>query len=280
MDVLWWIRRSSRHFKPFSANRVGEIHSVTNAGQWRFVPSKNNVGDMVTRGMSLMELVKCNLWWKGPEFLGEEESNWPKIQTEKNLSEDMEVRKASRSKYSLYTSALSGSKKKLSTEDMKTSPENFSWRLDPSRFSDWVKLKTIYAWVCRFLYNCRLLSLKRSTGELTVEELENAETQITKYAQMESFPDEYGALADNKSFPTKSKLMKLDPKVDDDGVLRCDGPLKYAENLPYDVRFPVILTRKSWVTKLIVKHYHEQDNHVSGSNQTLASLSTRYWIVS
>ena len=74
--------------------------------------------------------------------------------------------------------------------------------------------------------------------------------------------------------------MKLNPKVGDDGVLRCDGRLKYAENLLYNVRFPVILARKSWMTKLIVKHYHEQDNHVSGTNQTLASLSTRYWIVS
>ena len=57
--------------------------SVTNPDQWKFVPSKNNVGDMVTREMPLMELAKCNLWWTGPEFLGEEESDWPKIQIEK-----------------------------------------------------------------------------------------------------------------------------------------------------------------------------------------------------
>ena len=131
-----------------------------------------------------------------------------------------------------------------------------------------------------FLYNCRLSSAERSTGELTVDELEDAETQIIKHGQMKRFLDEYGAFADKKSLPKKSKLMKLNPKVDDDGVLRCDGRLKYAEKLPYDVRFPVTLARKSWVTRLIVKHYHEQDNHVSGTNQTLASLSTRYWIVS
>ena len=55
-DILWWIRRPSRQFKPFIANHVGEIHSVTNPDQWRFVPSKDNVGDMVMRGMSSMEL--------------------------------------------------------------------------------------------------------------------------------------------------------------------------------------------------------------------------------
>ena len=147
------------------------------------------------------------LWWTGPEFLGEEESNWPKIQIE-NLSEDMEERKASRSKYSLYTSVSSGSKKKLSTEDTKTSLEDCSWRLDPSRFSDWVKLQRIYAWCVVILYNCRLSSVERSTGELTVEELEDAETQVIKYAQMESFPDEYGALADKKSLPKKTDEVK------------------------------------------------------------------------
>lgn len=30
MNVLWWIRRHSRQFKPFVTNRVGEIQSSTN----------------------------------------------------------------------------------------------------------------------------------------------------------------------------------------------------------------------------------------------------------
>ena len=36
MSVLWWIRGRSRIFKPFVANRVGEIQSLTNPKQWRF----------------------------------------------------------------------------------------------------------------------------------------------------------------------------------------------------------------------------------------------------
>lgn len=62
--------------------------------------------------------------------------------------------------------------------------------------------------------------------------------------------------------------------------MRCEGRLKHAEFLPYSVRFPVILPRKNWVTKLIVKHYHELGKHVSGTNQTLAAVSARYWIIS
>ena len=41
MNVLWWIRGRSRIFKPFVANRVGEIQSLTNPKQWRFVPFRD-----------------------------------------------------------------------------------------------------------------------------------------------------------------------------------------------------------------------------------------------
>ena len=50
--------------------------------------------------------------------------------------------------------------------------------------------------------------------------------------------------------------------------------------LSEDARFPIILPRKNQVTKLIVKHYHERGKHASGTNQTLAALSSRFWIIS
>ena len=34
------------------------------------------------------------------------------------------------------------------------------------------------------------------------------------------------------------------------------------------------------MTKLIVKHYHEKGKHASGTNQTFAALSIRFWIIS
>ena len=34
VDVFWWIWGHSRMFKPFVANRVGEIQSSTNLSQW------------------------------------------------------------------------------------------------------------------------------------------------------------------------------------------------------------------------------------------------------
>ena len=42
---------------------------------------------------------------------------------------------------------------------------------------------------------------------------------------------------------------------------------------------PSIVTSKEWVTTLIVKAYHEAGNHMCGTNHTLASLSSRYWVI-
>ena len=62
-------------------------------------------------------------------------------------------------------------------------------------------------------------------------------------------------------------------------LIRCDSRLQYAEFLPCDVRYPIILPRRNHITKLIVKHYHEVGNHTAETNQILAALSERFWIV-
>ena len=80
--------------------------------------------------------------------------------------------------------------------------------------------------------------------------------------------------------PTESKILALKPNLDDDGLIQSDRRLKNAKFFSYDVRYPVVLPRRSWVSKLILKDAHERGNHAFGTNQTLATLSTRYWIIS
>jgi hypothetical protein len=47
----------------------------------------------------------------------------------------------------------------------------------------------------------------------------------------------------------------------------------------FDVRNPIILPPGHWITRLIVKHYHEKANHAAGINFILSQLSERYWII-
>ena len=146
------------------------------------------------------------------------------------------------------------------------------WRLDPRRFSSWTKLIRVQAWIRRFVDNCR--------SRNKAAEIEDAAIQVIKGIQRKAYPDEYLALQRQRELPKKSKLLGLQPWLDEEGQMRCDGRLKYAEFLPQDARFPIILPRKNCVTKLIVKHYHETTNHAGGTNQLLPALSTRFWIIS
>ena len=66
-NVLWWIRSHRRVFKPFVANRIGEIQSSTNLRQWGYARTQLNPADYLTKGLSV----------QGPQYLQDEEHNWP-----------------------------------------------------------------------------------------------------------------------------------------------------------------------------------------------------------
>ncbi len=73
----------------------------------------------------------------------------------------------------------------------------------------------------------------------------------------EVFHEEHKAFAKGKPISNRSILSKLNPKLDEQGIICSDSRLSYTEYLPYDVRFPVILPRGHWTTMLVVKYYHE-----------------------
>ena len=129
------------------------------------------------------------------------------------------------------------------------------------------------------LLNMRRRDNRNVRMELLPEEIKDAEEEIVRLAQREAFCEEYTALRSGKPISEKSQLIKLNPCIGEDGIIRCDGRLKFADFLSYDTRFPIILPRGHWVTKLIVKNYHERGNHAAGVNFTLCQLSERFWII-
>ena len=62
VNALWWIRGRSREFKPFVANRVGEIQGITRPDQWRYVPTTLNSADFLSRGLKAKDLATCRRW--------------------------------------------------------------------------------------------------------------------------------------------------------------------------------------------------------------------------
>jgi len=200
MNVLWWLRGRSRRFKPFVANRVGEIQSLTNPKQWRYVSTHENPADVITRGTRISDMTKEEKWWNGPDFHQKEEPYWPVNRIGADLvTEEKEIKKKAQDKQDSLQ-ARNEDWAMVSVHD-----DDQLWRLDPKRFSSWLRLIRVQAWVRRFIDNCR--SCKRETGELKSEEIEDATFQVIRSAQRKAFPDEYFALQRQRELPKKSKLL-------------------------------------------------------------------------
>ena len=193
----------------------------------------------------------------------QEETGWPEKKIGIKKESDIEVRKQYQ-EHSQERSFLS-----TITED----------RLDLTRYPSWTRLTRVSATVNRFLENCRLPSMLHKKAALGPEEIITSEMQFIRLAQQEEFQDEIQALKSGKGLHGKSKLLPLKPVLDEEGVLRGDGRLKFADCLPWETRYPIILSRNHQITKLIIKDTHEKNQH-GGTNQVLVHLSSRYWIVS
>ena len=266
MNVLWWIRGMSRRFKSFVANRVGDIQSATDPSQWRYISTTDNPSDLVTRGASIDKFCKNELWIHGPAFLHQSEEYWPEkkfVDPPKSLPETKRKVAWKETEYTLLV----------------TPSKTYIWHLDPKKYSSWTKLVRVNAWIERFIHNCLQPQEERDTKDLSMEEIKDSQMQLIKKLQQDEFIEEYKCLLKKREVQTNSKIISLYPKLDENGIIRSSGRLENAEYLDYDTKYPIILPRGAWITKLIVRDYHDKGQHVSGTNQTLAKLSTKFWII-
>ncbi len=95
----------------------------------------------------------------------------------------------------------------------------------------------------RFVENCKMKKEDRVSGPLNVVEIEESKTEMIKETQRRYFAEEYDKLSKNQKLGISSKLIKLNPRLDTEGVIRSDSRLKYSDFLPYDTKYPVLLPR-------------------------------------
>ncbi len=257
MDVLHWVRGRSRQYKPFVSHRVGEIQHYTEPEQWRHVPTKLNPSDIISRGKSVSQLKDDELWWGGPAFLLLDEEEWPKT-TLNDGHQKKEMRKTE-----TFSSIID--------------PIKAFDRLDPKNYSSWTRMCRVMAWIYRFLHNAQIHEKKdRDTGPLRPDEITMAENKYLVTCQHEAFATEINKLRKEKT--VSGTLSSLNPFIDDEGLLRNHGRLAYADTLPWETRYPIILPANHSLTELIIRDAHEQLQH-GGTNHILQFLSATYWII-
>ncbi|XP_061705526.1 uncharacterized protein LOC133516552 isoform X1 [Cydia pomonella] len=250
--TLCWIKSNKESLPVYVKNRIQIINNVTSDCIWSHIDGATNPADVLSRGCSALVLAKNDLWWHGPhDFL--DPNYHPQPFTVTNSSEN------TNDTFSSHLACL------IATPN---EPELLK------KYSSWIKLQRVHAWILRFYNNCKN-SNNKNNGNLSVSEIQQSKYKIVSLLQHEYFKEEIHCI--NNKLPIKSNLKSLVPFLDANNVLRVTGRLQNA-NIPYAQKHPMILPKKCFVTSLIIQYEHKSLLH-GGLKDTISSLAQTYWII-
>ena len=125
-----------------------------------------------------------------------------------------------------------------------------------------------------FIYNLRNKTDKH-IGPLFGAELCASTLRIIELAQSAEFSKEISHLKHGEKIDDRSRLIPLNPFVDNEGILRVGGRLVHSE-LPFDQKHPILLPSNHHITRLIIREEHVRLKH-AGAQTTLYSVRELYW---
>ena len=190
MTVLRYIQNTTSRYKTFVANRLGTIHDLTDVAQWHFIEGTINPADLASRGFMPSEKNKLKTWLSGPTFL--QTSKYPDSTSLEHPSalqdtEDHDLVMTTAEKHQFLDSIL-------------------------ERCGSWNKVKESTRLVLRFVE-----IIARRPVEVDEESI------IVRRIQEASFDEDYARLKKGKEISAASKLVQLNPFVDEKGVIRIRG---------------------------------------------------------
>ena len=221
--ALHWFS-SKKQLSTFIANRIAEIKELTSEHRWKYCPTQYNPTDLLSRGIPYEELKSCTLWMRGPEWLTNEK-NWPSEFTTENV-----------------LTTLGENEEDCETKQIQNSVLNI---IDVNRYSSFRKIVRIFAYVLRFLSNCRSKGCEKLiTDYLTPNEINAATLNLVKAVQMQGYSEIFDCLASNSRHHLVRQLRLY---LDSDGLIRCGGCINNAP-LPDDAKCPYLLPKKNRLT--------------------------------
>ena len=214
--VLGYLRNDSKRFKIFVANRIQEIHDVSQSSQWRHISGQLNPADLASRSLKGAEIIDSQLWFQGPPFLHQENLILPDTEFDTVNHDDSELR-------NVFCNA------NMTTEGL----DVFNFRL----FSEWRSLtrgvaraKLLAGQLKRSLSAGPRLrsSAKINSTPLKAADLQAAECLIVKAVQQAYFSEEITLLSAKETLPN-NELKRLDCFLDEAGLLRVGGRLRFTD---------------------------------------------------
>lgn len=273
--TLYWIRKSPSSLKTFVSHRVKSIQDNSDLKCWRYVNTKQNPADLLSRGAKPSELVGNKLWLHGPEWLQLTESQWPQEQFPMALqyNDDLELRVHAVTEFKIGL-------------ELSKDPELPNNRVSILDYSDKIeKAQRVLAYVIRAVNAIRngwkkpkrnQRSAKKIIPPPSAQEKAWAMEYYIRKSQEEHFNPELTALKQHRPLPHKSKLEPLKPILDERGVIRVGGRLDRAD-IGYEMRHPAIIPKGSRLATLLMDYAHRVNNH-GGIQVMMQFIRQKYWI--
>ncbi|XP_048734152.2 uncharacterized protein LOC125650167 [Ostrea edulis] len=255
--VLGYLNNNTRRFYTYVSNRVAIIHGRSHPEQWRYISTSRNPADVGTRGVpSVKELIE-GIWIQGPP-----------------LSENDDDHQCARPGSFQLFDPDSDCEVRPCIKTTKNSTEELSRQMLSKfeKFSSWQRLISAITVLKRAgrAFKEKFVPSLREMWEQTRE-------FIIKMVQRDAYSPEIQCLQQHRPLPKESPLIHLNPYLDDSRLLRVGGRLNQSD-LPVELKNPVLLPKKSYLSRLLVSHYHEEVKH-QGRLFTEATIrSNGYWI--
>nr|XP_046468116.1 uncharacterized protein LOC124212273 [Neodiprion pinetum] len=242
---------------PVKSNRVAEIQTLLPNTTWQHVKSAENPADLATRGITPEQILQADLWWQGPSWLKGPQSEWPqrKLASVDITDLDTHIEPV------VHATCIAEDNEIL------------------SRFSFLKRLLRVTAWFlsCRNGIPADHHVALEDLQLLSASEIAAARERWIIVTQRVAFPDEIAALQNKKLLPSRSALTRLNPFLDDGGVLRLGGRFQCTV-LSYQERHPAILPGSSRFTDLLIWRAHDITLH-GGAQLTMSHLLRYCWIL-
>ncbi|XP_025407359.1 uncharacterized protein LOC112681309 [Sipha flava] len=250
--VLAWISAPASKWKTFVGHRVSEIQELSSISQWRHVNTEDNPADIVSRGCTASKIIESSLWWNGPDWLNAQEEGWPKNNV-------IEINSCTLEEKTNYKTVM------LITCDITIL----------NKFSNLSKLLRVIAYCLRFVHNARQ-NTEKKIGQIQREEINNANMVAVKLVQKNIWQEELIKLSKSEPISSNSRLLRLKPFVDENGLLRVGGRLKNSDMIDVFQKHPILLPPDSNFTRLVFFNEHEITLH-GGPQVMLACIRLKYW---
>lgn len=145
-----------------------------------------------------------------------------------------------------------------------------------SRFSTLTRLQRVLVYMRRYIAFKRHFPFH--AGYIRRSELEDSIKTLVKITQANDFHATFKCLLSENHSSISKSIARLSPFLDADGIIRVGGRLRNS-NATEDFKHPMLLSKASILTTLVIRHYHI--NYFHAGPQLVSSLvASRFWIIS